>query len=48
MATSLLFVSSAEVCVEPGQGALGAVAVVGWFGEVVAFVFVDDQSGFYA
>ncbi len=34
--------------VEPGDGAAGAVPLVGRLGEVVAFVFVDDELGFDA
>ena len=37
-----------EVGVEPGDGAGDAVAIVGGLGEVVAFVFVDDERGFDA
>ncbi len=34
--------------IEPGDGAAGAVALVGGLGEVVAFVLVDDELGFDA
>jgi hypothetical protein len=36
------------VGVEPGDGAASAVANVFWIGEVVAFVFVDEELGFDA
>jgi hypothetical protein len=37
-----------EVCVEPGYGAADAIAEVFGLGEVVAFVFVNDELGFDA
>jgi hypothetical protein len=38
----------AEVRVEPGYGAADAIAEVFGLGEVVAFVFVNDELGFDA
>ena len=35
-----------EVRVEPSDGAGDAIAIVGRFREVVAFVFVDDERRF--
>ena len=40
--------ASAEVCVEPGDGALDAVAFVLGFHEGVTFVLVHNQRGFDA
>ena len=37
-----------EMRIEPSDGTAGAVALVGGLGEVVAFVFVDDELGFDA
>ena len=39
---------STKMRIEPGDGAAGAVALVGGLGKVVAFVFVDDELGFDA
>src|SRR5882724_2464801 len=39
---------STKMRIEPGDGAAGAVALVGGLRKVVAFAFVDDEPGFDA